>query len=955
MSAARRKLRGLAVGAALVLAAARGEAAAYRFDEPQWTGAAGEVAEAGGGALAGQVFGGASTADAAPAVAGDPGSCRYGVFDGNDDYVQVGDDPALDLSTALTVAAWIRVRSTPPELYTIASKDTNYEYHVDSARHVYWWWNDSANVTRSLTTAATLNLDQWYHVAITYSSGSQAIYIDGVLAASASYTGTLKNNDLPFFVAADWNLPARDFDGFIDEVRVLPAALTQPQVAALRSETHPCPSAAAQFTINHDGVGIHCAPERIAVNVIDANAGTPLLGYNATVRLDTQTGRGTWTRVAGAGAFADGAADDGVATYTWPLGESQAVFDLSYPAGPAALDVDVEQVSDSGIRDTDAEGLLVFGPSGFTVTAAALSNPPGAIAPFATPQTAGGSFALHVAAYGQTPSDPTCGIIEDYTGAKNLAIWTQHVNPAAGLVAVTVDGVAVAASEATAAPQSVTFTAGQAVLAVKYKDVGALRIALEDDSLTDPDELPGGVRGATATFVVRPANFRVSGIAAADGTPAAPGVVDAAGPVFAAAGAPFRATVEALDLDGDPVPSYGRESPAETARLIADLVAPAGGDNVAVTGAAGDFSAGTGTGTDFRWRQVGIVRLRGGVGDLDYLGAGDVAGSLASQNVGRFVPHHFTAVANVPRFATACAAGGFTYQGQGFVYSVPPVLTATARADDESVTTNYEGAFFKLATATLANRTYTDPAGPLDTGGLPPADADPVVVQSGDGVGTLTFASGAGPNPGLAYLKVLPRTPFDAHVDLSIDVLDADGVAAANPVTVSDIEFDVGREIRYGRIRIANAVGSELVDLPVAMLAEYYRDGQGFVPNVADTCTTGVTVALGGFTENLAAGETCVRDSGGPGASGSGCAAAAPPALRFASPPASPLMPGNFNLRLAAPGAGNNGGVTIGATVPSWLEFDWNTLTLGDESPSGQATFGIYGGERKQIYTREIY
>jgi hypothetical protein len=27
----------------------------------------------------------------------------------------------------------------------------------------------------------------------------------------------------------------------------------------------------------------------------------------------------------------------------------------------------------------------------------------------------------------------------------------------------------------------------------------------------------------------------------------------------------------------------------------------------------------------------------------------------------------------------------------------------------------------------------------------------------------------------------------------------------------------------------------------------------------------------------------------------------------------------------------------------------------GDENPSGQATFGIFGGESRQIYTREIY
>jgi MSHA biogenesis protein MshQ len=101
----------------------------------------------------------------------------------------------------------------------------------------------------------------------------------------------------------------------------------------------------------------------------------------------------------------------------------------------------------------------------------------------------------------------------------------------------------------------------------------------------------------------------------------------------------------------------------------------------------------------------------------------------------------------------------------------------------------------------------------------------------------------------------------------------------------------------------------------------------------------------------LNAGETCVRDNGAPGASGAGCAAVAPLAVRYREPP----VGGDFNLRLAAPGAGNQGSVIVTATVPDWLRFDWNTGAAGDENPSGQATFGIFGGETRQIYTREIY
>ena len=170
------------------------------------------------------------------------------------------------------------------------------------------------------------------------------------------------------------------------------------------------------------------------------------------------------------------------------------------------------QISNTGIRDNDAEGALVFSPNGFSVTAAALTNPPGAVVPFATNQTAGTNFALTLAAFGQTPGDPVCGIIEGYTGAKSLKFWSQYVNPGTGTRNVTIDGSAVAAPEAAAAAQTVTFTNGQAAVTAKYKDVGAIRILMKDDTTVNA-ELPAGITGATANFVVRPFDFVLSGIA----------------------------------------------------------------------------------------------------------------------------------------------------------------------------------------------------------------------------------------------------------------------------------------------------------------------------------------------------------------------------------------------------------------------------------------------------------
>jgi hypothetical protein len=43
------------------------------------------------------------------------------------------------------------------------------------------------------------------------------------------------------------------------------------------------------------------------------------------------------------------------------------------------------------------------------------------------------------------------------------------------------------------------------------------------------------------------------------------------------------------------------------------------------------------------------------------------------------------------------------------------------------------------------------------------------------------------------------------------------------------------------------------------------------------------------------------------------------------------------------------------ATVPDHLKFDWDAAAAGDEHPSGLATFGLYGGESRQIYLRETF
>ncbi len=931
------------------LTAATPTVLSYWFEESQWTGAAGEVLEESGSGLDGTVFGGADTAQSSPAIAGNPGSCRYADFDGVDDYIEIADDPALDLPNELTVGVWVNARSIPSsDLHSIVSKDWNYEFHFNSSGQVFWYWQNSSGSVRTLTGSTVLNTDQWYHIAIAYAAGSQVIYVDGSPVASSSFNETLRVNDESLYIGTDLNFISRAWDGFIDEVNIYDRALSQAEVQALMMETHPCGSTSPQFVINHDGYGINCQAETITVDVIDAISGTPILDYNATVELDTQSGRGSWQLVTGSGSLNDATTNDGIATYNWPLTESRAVFSLSYPEGTPVIDVDVFQQNDPGIRDTDGEGNLEFSASGFTVTSSPLSNPPpGVITTFDAAQTAGTDFALYITAFGQTPNDPACGVIEAYTGDKPLEFWLTRQNPATGSITATVDGSAIATNEGAATVTTVTFTNGQASVLAKYKDVGQVQVSLKDTSPADPD-LASGIRGATAGFVVKPAEFRLSNILS--GATSNPGAANAGGAAFIAAGEAFSATVTAYDAEGSVTPNYGQETTAEGVSLASNIVLPAAGNNPSLGSATGfgAFSGGSATGNNFSWAEVGIITLTPSVGDGDYLGAGDVSGQT-SGNVGRFIPHHFETSTNVPTLATSCAAGSFTYIGEAFGYTTAPVITFTAKAQGGQTTVNYEGDFFKMSG--LAAPTYTSTPATLDTSGLP-GSGDPAVTESGSGVGTLTFSSGSG----FFYTRGAEEPEFDADIRLSQVVADSDGAAAlSNPVVFGNpggMLFDAGAAQRYGRARILNAFGSERVNLAVTLRTEYYFNAAtGFVSNVADDCSTPVTVALDLFTDNLADGETCVLDNGAPGLSGAGCAAVAAPAFQFREP----SVAGNFNLNLRAPGDGNDGSARVSADVPAWLEYDWDAGSPGNEDPEANATFGVFQGQGRQIYTRELY
>lgn len=478
----------------------------------------------------------------------------------------------------------------------------------------------------------------------------------------------------------------------------------------------------------------------------------------------------------------------------------------------------------------------------------------------------------------------------------------------------------------------VTFPAGSPSSGVpytfNYADVGSVALWMRNNAT--PSET-----GTSGAFVVKPGGFVLSGIKQT----AAPNLVNpaaanAAGAKFVKAGEMFSVTITATTcapasatctVAGAAVPNYGNETVPESVKLTSALVAPSGGSHPAISGAFGVFGAahpsglptgvaGVAHGTAFTWSEVGIVDLTPSVGDGDYLGMGDVSGT-PSGNVGRFFPDHFdAAVVATATLPMPCPANltcpvlydGLVYSGQPFSVQV------TARNLASGTTANYDGAlgFSKAVTLTAWDA----------LGGA--------AQNPGNGVLGSNAVAAAAFGSGVATLTDTPAYTFDASpaapTDIYVRATDTDGVTSLRATPVEG-----GVKVASGRVKIGNAYGSELLQLPMSATVQYY-DGTSWSTSLTDSVTS-LTLGLSNYQ--------CKT----------GCAWTTAPI-----PASGQVIAGILSFQLSQPSGGGTGSVDASINAPDYLLAGSNGAGA-NPSKAGRATFGVYKGNREFIYLREAY
>jgi hypothetical protein len=208
------------------VAAPAGLVAAYGFNE----GSGGTLVDLSGNHLNGTIVGATWTS------AGKYGNALS--FDGQSNYVDLGNPTALRLSGSLTLEAWVKATATPPDDGQIVSKSDGPGWQLktspDTGVHTFGAKVTSTSGAPTWRYSTTVrSLDTWYHVASVYDASAQtlSVYVNGV-PDNGVLRGTVPSSEIDRTVNV--NIGRRTggyyFAGIIDEVRIYNRALSQSEV-----------------------------------------------------------------------------------------------------------------------------------------------------------------------------------------------------------------------------------------------------------------------------------------------------------------------------------------------------------------------------------------------------------------------------------------------------------------------------------------------------------------------------------------------------------------------------------------------------------------------------------------------------------------------------------------------------------------------------------------------------
>jgi PKD repeat protein len=153
-------------------------------------------------------------------------------FDGENDWVTVNNSASLDLSTGMTLEAWVYPTALTDGGKTVVMKENSETevyslYASEDVNQPISYVNDGNY--RSVSDLNPLQLNQWTHIVTTYDGLYQRLYIGGKEVAKSKINGQIQQSTGALHIGGN-SLWGEFFKGYIDEVRIYNRALTVDEV-----------------------------------------------------------------------------------------------------------------------------------------------------------------------------------------------------------------------------------------------------------------------------------------------------------------------------------------------------------------------------------------------------------------------------------------------------------------------------------------------------------------------------------------------------------------------------------------------------------------------------------------------------------------------------------------------------------------------------------------------------
>jgi hypothetical protein len=168
------------------------------------------------------------------------------IFDGSDDYINLGNSFGDFSTTTTTISCWVRTTSTTAQ--SIINDESSVGYaglfliYMETSGKILWRRGNSSNTEWGFVSTNTINDGGWHNIVCIDNGSALSMYIDGAAETASSNPGTYSTaaasgrNVAIGVLTRDYT--TANFNGLIDEVAIWNVALNVTAIKALAATSN---------------------------------------------------------------------------------------------------------------------------------------------------------------------------------------------------------------------------------------------------------------------------------------------------------------------------------------------------------------------------------------------------------------------------------------------------------------------------------------------------------------------------------------------------------------------------------------------------------------------------------------------------------------------------------------------------------------------------------------------